>query len=122
MKTLGNIIWIVGGGLATALEYLIGGLAMMITIVGIPFGLQSIKLGRLALWPFGSTIHKKEPQHGCLNFCMNVLWFFLGGLWIWLTHIGFGLLFAITVIGLPFAKMHFRLARLALSPFGKEIV
>jgi uncharacterized membrane protein YccF (DUF307 family) len=53
---------------------------------------------------------------------MNVLWFFVGGIWIWLTHIFYGLIFCITIIGIPFGKMHFRLAKLALSPFGKEIV
>ena len=122
MKTLGNIIWVIFGGLQIAIEYLIGGLALMITIIGIPFGLQSFKLGILALWPFGSTVGEKEKQHGCLNLLMNVIWFFVGGVWIWITHIFFGIIFYITIIGIPFGKMHFRLARLALSPFGKEIV
>ncbi len=122
MKTLGNIIWVIFGGLQIAIEYLIGGLALMITIIGIPFGLQSFKLGILALWPFGSNVREKEQQHGCLNLLMNVIWFFVGGVWIWLTHIFFGVIFYITIIGIPFGKMHFRLARLALSPFGKEIV
>ena len=122
MKTLGNIIWVIFGGLQIAIEYLIGGLALMITIIGIPFGLQSFKLGILALWPFGSTVREKEKQHGCLNLLMNVIWFFVGGVWIWITHIFFGIIFYITIIGIPFGKMHFRLAKLALSPFGKEIV
>ncbi len=121
MKTLGNIIWVVFGGLGIAIEYLMGGLFLMITIIGIPFGLQCMKLGMLALWPFGTEIRRKEPQPGCLNMFMNVLWFFIGGIWIWLTHIGLGLLFYITIIGIPFGRMHFRLARLALSPFGKEV-
>ena len=90
MKILGNIIWLVFGGLETAIEYLIAGVAMMITIIGILF--------------------------------MNVLWFFIGGIWIWLTHIFFGLLLAITIVGIPFAKMHFRMAKIALAPFGKEVI
>lgn len=122
MKTLGNIIWVVFGGLEIAIEYFIGGLVMMLTIVGIPFGLQSMKLGVLALWPFGAEIQRKESQPGCLNMFMNVLWLCVGGIGIWLTHIGFGLLFYITIIGIPFGRMHFRLARLALTPFGKEVV
>lgn len=121
MKLLGNIIWVVFGGLQIALEYLAAGIAMMLTIIGIHFGLQCIKLGLLALWPFGSKIRRAEPQHGCLNTFMNILWFFIGGIWIWLTHILFGIVFCITIIGIPFGKMHFRLARLALSPFGKEV-
>ena len=99
MKTLGNIIWLVFGGVEVALEYLVGGVALMITIIGIPFGLQCIKMGLLALWPFGSKVVKKESYHGCLNAFMNVLWFFVGGVWIWLTHVFFGLLFYITIIG-----------------------
>ena len=94
----------------------------MLTIVGIPFGLQSMKLGVLALWPFGAEIQRKEPKPSCLNMFMNVLWLCVGGIGIWLTHIGFGLLFYITIIGIPFGRMHFRLARLALTPFGKEVV
>lgn len=124
MKALGNIIWLIFGGLETALEYLVSSLLLMITIVGIPFGLQTLKLGLLALWPFGSHVvsNGSGVATGCLNFGMNVLWFFIGGIWIWLTHIFFGLLLGITIVGIPWAKMHFRLARLALSPFGKTVV
>ncbi len=122
MKTLGNIIWVVFGGLHIALEYFIAGLILMITIIGIPFGLQSLKLGMLAIWPFGTKVKWKPSQPGCLSIFMNVLWLFVGGIWIWLTHIFYGLIFCITIIGIPFGKMHFRLAKLALSPFGKEVV
>ena len=122
MKTLGNIIWVVFGGLEIAIEYFLGGVALMLTIIGIPFGLQCIKLGVLALWPFGSKVSYMDPQHGCLNLFMNVLWFFVAGLGIFITHLLFGILFYITIIGIPFGQMHFRLARLALSPFGKEII
>ena len=104
-----------------ALEYFIAGLIQMITIIGIPFGLQSLKLGMLAIWPFGTKVKWKPSQPGCLSIFMNVLWFFVGGIWIWLTHIFYGLIFCITIIGIPFGKMHFRLAKLALSPFGKEL-
>ena len=120
MKLLGNIIWLVFGGIEIAIEYLVASLAMMITIIGIPFGLQSLKLGLLALWPFGSEV-KKKPTSGCLNTAMNVLWFFVGGIWIFLTHLLYGIVLCITIIGIPFGKMHFRLAKLAFSPFGKEV-
>ena len=121
MKLLGNILWLIFGGIETAIEYFLAGLAMMVTIIGIPFGLQAIKIGVLELWPFGSTIVEKENGHGCLNLFMNVLWFFIGGVWIWLTHILFGVLLYITIIGIPFGKQHFKMAKIALSPFGKEI-
>ncbi|MBO5887839.1 MAG: YccF domain-containing protein [Bacteroidaceae bacterium] len=122
MKTIGNIIWVIFGGLEIAVEYFIAGIFMMLTIIGIPFGWQSMKMGLLALWPFGSKIQETSSQTGCLNLFMNILWFFVGGIWICLTHIALGIVFCITLVGIPFGMMHFRLARLALSPFGKEIV
>lgn len=103
------------------LEYLVGGILMCFTIIGIPFGIQIFKLSIVALWPFGTQIESKPNSGGCLNTFMNVLWIFLGGIWIALGHLVFGLLFAITIIGIPFAKQHFKLAGLALTPFGKTI-
>lgn len=122
MKILGNIIWLIFGGLGVALEYFASSLVLMITIIGIPFGIATMKLGILALWPFGSHVVDRPQGSGCVNVLMNVLWFFIGGIWIALTHLGFGLLLGITIVGIPWAKMHFRLMRLALAPFGKEIV
>ncbi|MBQ7690790.1 MAG: YccF domain-containing protein [Muribaculaceae bacterium] len=121
MKLLGNIIWLIFGGIEIAIEYFIASLVMMITIIGIPFGLQSLKLASLALWPFGKHVERK-PASGCLNTLMNIIWFFVGGIWIALTHVGFGLLFYITIIGIPFGKQHFKLAHIALTPFGRRIV
>ena len=115
MKFLGNIIWLICGGLLTAVEYLISSLLLMITIIGIPFGLQTLKLGMLALWPFGSRVTDNGNSGGCLCLVMNVIW-------ICLTHLFFGLLLCITIIGIPFGRQHFKMAALALSPFGKNIV
>ena len=112
----------VPNGQMASIPSFIAGLILMITIIGIPFGLQSMKLGVLAIWPFGTKVKWKPSQPGCLSIFMNVLWFFVGGIWIWLTHVFYGLIFCITIIGIPFGKMHFRLAKLALSPFGKELV
>ena len=121
MKILGNIIWLVFGGFAIALEYFAASIALMITIIGIPFGLQTIKLGILALWPFGSEVVQTEEPPGCLSQLMNIIWFFVGGFWIMLTHIAFGLLFFITIVGIPWGKQHFKMAGLALTPFGRTI-
>ena len=121
MNLIGNIIWLVFGGIAIAIEYILASLAMMLTILGIPFGLQSLKLGMLALWPFGKRVERK-PTSGCLNTVMNVIWFFVGGIWIALTHVGFGLLFYITIVGIPFGKQHMKLAHIALTPFCRRIV
>lgn len=121
MKFIGNIIWLVFGGFAVAIEYFVASLAMMITIIGIPFGIQTIKLGMLALWPFGSEVVKTNEPTSALSTIMNIIWFFVGGFWIMLTHIGFGILFYISIIGIPWGNQHFKLAGLALTPFGREI-
>ncbi len=122
MKTLGNVIWVVFGGFIIAIEYVIGSITLMLTIIGIPFGIQSLKLAEVSLWPFGKRVKSKKVPTGCLSTVMNIIWFFVGGLPIILTHLLFGLLFYITIIGIPFGNQHFKLMRLAFSPFGKEIV
>lgn len=122
MTILGNIIWLLFGGLNIAIEYFIASLIMMITIVGIPFGVATWRLGILALWPFGSHIVDKPMGSGCLDVLMNVLWFLVGGIWIALTHLFWGAVLCITIVGIPWRKMHFRLMLLAIAPFGKEIV
>ena len=121
MKLLENIIWLIFGGLITAIEYVIASLVLMITIIGIPFGIQTFKLALLALWPFGSKVVDKG-SNGCLSVIMNVLWIIFGGLWICLTHLFFGILLCITIIGIPFGNQHFKMAKLALTPFGKDIL
>jgi uncharacterized membrane protein YccF (DUF307 family) len=122
MNILGNIIWLLFGGIIIALEYFISSIILIVSIIGIPFGLQTLKLGVLALWPFGKEIRYRERTHGCLTTIMNVIWILIGGIWISLTHLIFGILFGITIIGIPFALQHFKLAALALTPFGREIV
>lgn len=122
MSLLGNILWILlGGGILLFLEYLLGGILLCLTILGIPFGVQCIKLAFLALLPFGKEVVAGPSHSGCLAIVMNVLWILLGGIWITLTHLLFGLLCAITIIGIPFAKQHLKLAALALAPFGKQV-
>lgn len=117
-----NILWLVLGGVVTAVEYIVASVGMMVTIIGIPFGIQTLKIGLLALCPFGKRIESTPQSGGCLSIIMNFLWIILGGIWISLTHLAFGLLLCITIIGIPFGKQHFKLAGLALTPFGKQIV
>jgi uncharacterized membrane protein YccF (DUF307 family) len=122
MRLIGNIIWLIFGGFFTAIEYIIASFFLMITIIGIPFGMQTLKLAMLEIWPFGAEIKTRENQPGCLSTLMNFIWFFIGGIWIFLTHMLFGILLGITIIGIPFAKQHFKLAHLALTPFGREVL
>ena len=121
MRILGNIIWFVFGGVLIFLEYIISGLLLCLTIIGIPFGVQCIKLSLLGLTPFGRTISQGDSGSCCISVLMNIIWILIGGIWIALTHLIFGILFGITIVGIPFAKQHFKLASLALSPFGKRI-
>jgi len=119
MSLIGNILWIIlGGGIFLFLEYIIGGFLLCITIIGIPFGVQAIKLSLLALFPFGREIVPVRPRPGALSVIMNVLWIICGGIYIAATHLVFGVLCAITIIGIPFAKQHMKLAALSLTPFG----
>lgn len=121
MNILLNIIWVVFGGLMVAFEYAVSSVLMMLTIIGIPIGLQTMKLAILALWPFGTNISSESWPSGCLAGIMNVIWWFVGGFAIALTHLGWGLLFCITIIGIPFGLQHFKLMKLALLPFGKTL-
>lgn len=122
MKLIGNIIWVVFGGLIIAIEYVLASIPFFISIIGIPFGIQSLKMATVALWPFGKKIIATDSSTGCLSTFMNIIWFFIGGIWISLTHFGFGLLFYITIIGIPFGNQHMKLAGLALTPFGRMVV
>lgn len=121
MKLLGNLLWLIFGGFITCIEYLVSSLFLMITIVGIPFGLQTLKMASVTLMPFNYTVNDGKKSSGFLNLIMNIIWILVGGIWISLTHILFGVLLAITVIGMPFAKQHFKMAALSLAPFGKTI-
>lgn len=122
MNLIGNIIWLIFGGFLTALEYVLSGLFLCLTIIGIPFGLQCFKLAALMLFPFGREVRNSSQVMGCLSLPLNILWIIFSGFWIAITHLFFGILLAITLIGLPFAKQHFKLMRLSFMPFGKEIV
>lgn len=104
-----------------AIEYAISSILLMLTIIGIPFGLQTMKLAALALWPFGSKVVDDGWPSGCLAGIMNIIWWFIGGVPIALTHLGWGILLCITIIGIPFGLQHFKLMKLALFPFGTSI-
>ncbi|WP_420581358.1 YccF domain-containing protein [Reichenbachiella sp.] len=121
MNNLGNVIWLIFGGIIVAIEYFISSILLFITIIGIPFGIQTLKLAELALWPFGKETRVIEKSTGCLTTPMNIIWIFIGGIWISLTHVIFGVILGITIIGIPFARQHFKLASLALTPFGRQV-
>lgn len=121
MSTIGNILWIILGGALVAIYYFLAGVIFCITIIGIPFGLQLFKMAGFALWPFGRKVISTGSDGGCLSVIMNIVWILLGGIEIAMIHVSLGVLLCITLIGIPFGMQHFKMALLALVPFGKTI-
>ncbi len=121
MSLLGNIIWLIFGGFIAGAGYIIGGLLTCLTIIGIPFGIQSIKLGFATMTPFGRTIERSDQAGGFLETVFNILWAILFGWEIAVAHLTSAIVLAITIIGIPFARQHIKLIPLALFPFGREL-
>lgn len=121
MSLLGNIIWLIFGGLVAAIGYFIGGLGMCLTIIGIPFGIQSFKLGVAVLTPFGREIVELPNANSPLRLIFNILWIILFGWGIALAHLAAAAILAITIIGIPFAWQNIKLIPLALLPFGRDL-
>ena len=120
MSVLGNVIWLIFGGFLGGVGYILGGLSTCLTIIGIPFGLEAIKVGFATFTPFGREIKTSPNADTTLVQVLNVIWIVVFGWAIALNHLLWGILLAITVIGLPFARQHFKLMILALFPFGRS--
>ena len=118
MRIILNLIWIILGGLLSAIGWWITGLLWCITVVGIPVGLQCFKLSSISLNPFGKEV---EYGGGAMSFLMNVLWFLFGGLELALGNFLWGCLLCVTIVGIPFGKQFFKIAKIALAPFGATI-
>jgi uncharacterized membrane protein YccF (DUF307 family) len=122
MNAVGNLLWVILGGFLIFLFYLLGSIILMITIIGIPFGIQTLRMANLALFPFGREAVPTDSSGGCLQVIMNILWIMVAGIEIAIAHLVLALLFAITIIGIPFAIQHLKLAYIGLIPFGMDIV
>ena len=120
MNLLGNIIFFIFGGFAIFLGYVLGGVILCLTIVGIPFGIQCFKLAGGVLAPFGREIYEVDPPPGCLTTILNVIWIILPGLELAIMHLILAAAFALTIVGLPIAAQHIKLIPLALLPFGRD--
>lgn len=121
MSLLGNIIWFILGGFLLGMWYIIVGLLFCITIIGIPFGYQLMKLGVMSMFPFGQTPEFENGSMGCASLFFNVLWILIGGIELAIAHVVLALIFFVTIIGIPFGMQHLKLAKLALVPFGQCI-
>ncbi len=120
MSLIGNIIWLVFGGFISGVAYIIGGISLCLTIIGIPFGLKAIQLGLSTFLPFGKDVIEQPDANSTLAMIFNIIWLIVFGWGIALNHLVWGLILAITIVGLPFARQHFKLMILALLPFGRE--
>lgn len=119
MGCLGNLLWMIFGGLINALSWFLAGCLWSITIVGLPIGAQCFKFASLSLSPFGKEI---RYGGGAGSLILNIIWMIVTGIPMALEHAAFGLALCCTIIGIPFGLQQFKLAQLALMPFGSEIV
>lgn len=119
MSFIGNIIWLIFGGILGAIAWLIAGLLLCITIIGIPFGVQCFKIAGFVLWPFGRDV--EIGNFGAAGLILNVLWIIILGWELAVFHLVFGAILCVTIIGIPFGLQHFKLSMLGLVPFGARI-
>lgn len=118
MGCLGNLLWFLFGGAISGLSWCLAGCLWSITIIGIPVGVQCFKIAGLTFFPFG-----KEVQYGggAGSLILNIIWLIFSGLPLALEHLVFGLVLCVTIVGIPFGLQQFKLAKLALMPFGTEV-
>ena len=117
-----NVLWFIFGGFFSFLSWIVAGIFLCVTIIGIPFGLQAFKIGVFVLFPFGKD---SVPSNNTLTTCQvvgNVFWIIFFGIWIAISNFFFGILCFITIIGIPFGYQFFKIAKLGLAPFGYDIV
>jgi uncharacterized membrane protein YccF (DUF307 family) len=119
MNIIGNIIWLLFGGIVASIVWALAGTILCITIIGIPFGLQCFKISGFVLWPFGKSIEVGDFGAGGLIF--NIIWLIVFGWEFAITHLIIGAIFCITIVGIPFGIQHFKFAKLGLIPFGAKI-
>ena len=122
MKTVLNVVWLVLAGFWLALGYLFAAILLAITVIGLPFAKQSLKLAHYALWPFGRALVQSPSRFKSLSVVGNVLWFVLAGWWLALAHVATGIALCLTIIGIPLGIADFKMAGAALVPFGRTIV
>ena len=121
MSLLGNIVWLIFGGFLAGIGYIFGGILACLTIIGIPFGQQAIKLGIATMTPFGREVVPTPEAGNTLNMILNIVWTLVIGWGIAVTHLTSAAILAVTIIGIPFALQHIKLIPLALFPFGREL-
>ena len=118
MGTLGNILWFVFGGFLSGMSWIVSGVIWCITIIGIPYGKQCFKFASLSFWPFGKEV---VYGGGAVSTIANIIWLIFFGIWMAIGHLVVGCLWCITIVGIPFGKQFFKIAKLSLTPFGAQV-
>jgi uncharacterized membrane protein YccF (DUF307 family) len=122
MSVIGNLLWaVLGGGIIFFVIYLLAGCVLCLSIIGIPFGVQCLKLSMLALVPFGKDIQQTKFASGCTGSIFNIIWLVLVGWELAILHLVFALIDGVTIVGLPFARQHMKMVSLELNPFGHKV-
>tara|TARA_R110002049_G_scaffold30729_15_gene105153 strand:- start:578 stop:973 length:396 start_codon:yes stop_codon:yes gene_type:complete len=121
MSIIGNLVFLIFGGFIIAFGYILGGILLCLTIIGIPFGVQCFKLAGGVIALFGREVREKEPPGGVLSILLNIIWIILPGLELAIMHLVLAAAFALTIVGIPIALQHVKLIPLALLPFGREM-
>ena len=119
MTLLGNLLWLLTGGFLTALGWFVSGILWCLTVVGIPWGVQCFKFAKLSLAPFGKEV---VPGGGAPSLIANVIWLLISGIPMAAGHVLAGVVLCVTIVGIPFGRQHFKLASLALTPFGARVL
>ena len=120
MSLILNVLWFILGGFVSGTAWVIAGLLLAITVVGLPWTPAAFRIAGFTYWPFGRVV--VDPDAGAGSVVLNVLWFVLAGWWLALHHILLAAALAVTIIGIPFAWQHVKLAMLSLTPVGKDVV
>lgn len=118
MRFIGNILWFLLGGIVSGLVWTVYGIIWCVTIIGIPIGIQCFKFASIAFWPFGKEV---EYGGGAFSLIVNIIWLVISGIPMAIVNAVWGCILCITIIGIPFGKQFFKLAKLSLMPFGAEI-
>jgi len=120
MRLLMNILWFVLGGWISGTLWLLAGVILAITIVGLPWTPAAFRIAGFSYWPFGRTIVDRDT--GTVSVLLNVLWLVFAGWWLALHHVVLAIALAATIIGIPFAWQHLKLAIISLAPVGKDVM
>ena len=119
MRTIGNLLWFLFGGFFSGLAWLLSGILWCVTVIGIPYGRQCFKFASLSFFPFGKDV---RYGGGAASTLANVIWLLFFGVWMALGNLLIGCVWCVTIVGIPFGRQFFKIAKLSLTPFGAQIV